>query len=50
VAKKHVIAFNLMIGWLVYASVALGAVQLESVTIGFSSFSAGPLWLAVRTD
>jgi ABC-type nitrate/sulfonate/bicarbonate transport system substrate-binding protein len=49
-AKKHVIAFNLMIGWLVYASVALGAVQLESVTIGFSSFSGfyGPLWLAVE--
>jgi hypothetical protein len=49
-AKKYLIAFNLIIGWMVYASVALAAAQLETVTIGFSSFSGfyGPLWLAVE--
>jgi ABC-type nitrate/sulfonate/bicarbonate transport system substrate-binding protein len=49
-AKKCVIAFNLIIGWIAYASVVLAAAQLETVTIGFSSFSGfyGPLWLAVE--
>jgi ABC-type nitrate/sulfonate/bicarbonate transport system substrate-binding protein len=49
-AKKYLIAFNLIIAWIVYTSVALAAAQLETVTIGFSSFSGfyGPLWLAVE--
>ena len=49
-AKKCAIALNLIIGWIAYASVALAAAQLETVTIGFSSFSGfyGPLWLAVE--
>jgi ABC-type nitrate/sulfonate/bicarbonate transport system substrate-binding protein len=48
--RKHLIAVNLMMGWIVYASMALAAAQLETVTIGFSSFSGfyGPLWLAVE--
>jgi hypothetical protein len=29
-AKKYLIAFNLIIGWMVYASVALAAAQLET--------------------
>ena len=40
---------SFILSWLGWASVALGAAQLDSVTIGFSSFSGyyGPLWLAV---
>ena len=50
VAKKHLIFFNFIIGCLAYTAIASGASQLESVTIGFSSFSGfyGPLWLAVE--
>jgi NitT/TauT family transport system substrate-binding protein len=49
-AKKYLIASNFIIGWIIYASGALAAAQLETVTIGFSSFSGfyGPLWLAVE--
>jgi len=50
VAKKHWIVLNFVVGCLVYATMAPAASQLESVTIGFSSFSGfyGPLWLAVE--
>jgi hypothetical protein len=49
-AKKRWIVLNIFIGWIAHASLALAAAQLETVTIGFSSFSGfyGPLWLAVE--
>ncbi len=49
-AKKRWIVVNLIIGWIAHASPALAAAQLETVTVGFSSFSGfyGPLWLAVE--
>lgn len=49
-AKKRWIVVNLIIGWIAHASLALAATQLETVTVGFSSFSGfyGPLWLAVE--
>jgi hypothetical protein len=56
-ARKNRIAFttnrlalSLLLGWMGCASVAFAAAQLDSVTIGFSSFSGfyGPLWLAVE--
>jgi NitT/TauT family transport system substrate-binding protein len=49
-AKKYWIVLNFIIGWIAHASLALAAAQLETVTIGFSSFSGfyGPLWLAVE--
>lgn len=49
-AKKRWIVVNLIIGWIAHASLALAAAQLETVTVGFSSFSGfyGPLWLAVE--
>ncbi|HEY1232249.1 MAG TPA: ABC transporter substrate-binding protein [Candidatus Binatia bacterium] len=55
--RKNRIAFpsnrlNLyvLLAWLSCASAAFAATQLDSVTIGFSSFSGfyGPLWLAVE--
>jgi ABC-type nitrate/sulfonate/bicarbonate transport system substrate-binding protein len=48
--KKNVLALSFILGWIGCASVALGAAQLETITIGFSSFSGfyGPLWLAVE--
>jgi len=47
--RKNTLALSLILSWIGWASVALGAAQLDSVTIGFSSFSGyyGPLWLAV---
>jgi ABC-type nitrate/sulfonate/bicarbonate transport system substrate-binding protein len=47
--RKNMLALSFILSWLGWASVALGAAQLDSVTIGFSSFSGfyGPLWLAV---
>ncbi|HEY7322663.1 MAG TPA: ABC transporter substrate-binding protein [Candidatus Binatia bacterium] len=49
-AKKRWIVNFIIVGWIARASVVLGAAQLETVTIGFSSFSGfyGPLWLAVE--
>jgi len=56
-ARKNSIVFttnrfvlSVLLGWLGCASTAFGATQLDSVTIGFSSFSGfyGPLWLAVE--
>ena len=47
--SKNTLALSFILSWLGCASVAFGAGQLDSVTIGFSSFSGfyGPLWLAV---
>ena len=49
VLKKHTLALSFILSWIGWVLVALGATQLDSVTIGFSSFSGyyGPLWLAV---
>ena len=48
--RKNTLALSFILGWIGCASVALGAAQIDSVTIGFSSFSGfyGPLWLAVE--
>ena len=48
--RKNALALSFIFGWITCASVALGAAQIDSVTIGFSSFSGfyGPLWLAVE--
>jgi ABC-type nitrate/sulfonate/bicarbonate transport system substrate-binding protein len=48
--KTDSLAVSLLLGWIGCASAAFAAAQLESVTIGFSSFSGfyGPLWLAVE--
>ena len=48
--RKNTLALSFILGWMGCASVALGAAQIDSVTIGFSSFSGfyGPLWLAVE--
>jgi len=47
--RKNTLTLSFILSWIGWASVALGAAQLDSVTIGFSSFSGyyGPLWLAV---
>ena len=47
---KNILVLNFILAWIGCASIALGAAQLDSVTIGFSSFSGfyGPLWLAVE--
>jgi len=47
--RKNTLALSFILSWVGCASVALGAAQLDTVTIGFSSFSGfyGPLWLAV---
>ena len=47
--RKNTLALSFILSWIGCASVALGAAQLDTVTIGFSSFSGfyGPLWLAV---
>ena len=44
------VAFSLLLCWISCTSAAFAAAQLDSVTIGFSSFSGfyGPLWLAVE--
>jgi len=56
-AQKNGIAFttnrlalSLLLAWMGWAAAAFAATQLDSVTIGFSSFSGfyGPLWLAVE--
>ena len=56
-AQKNGIAFttnrlalSLLLAWMGCAPAAFAATQLDSVTIGFSSFSGfyGPLWLAVE--
>ncbi len=48
--QKNALALSLVLGCIVRASVVFGAAHLETVTIGFSSFSGfyGPLWLAVE--
>ena len=48
--RKHVFALSLLLGWMGCASAGFAAAPLDSVTIGFSSFSGfyGPLWLAVE--
>ena len=48
--RKNTLASSFILGWMGCASVALGAAQIDGVTIGFSSFSGfyGPLWLAVE--
>jgi len=48
--RKKSLALSLLLGWVTCASAAFAATQLDSVTIGFSSFSGfyGPLWLAVE--
>ncbi len=48
--RRHGLALSLLLGWMGCASAGLAAAQLDSVTIGFSSFSGfyGPLWLAVE--
>ena len=48
--RKHGLALSLLLGWMGCASAGFAAAQLDSVTIGFSSFSGfyGPLWLAVE--
>src|ERR1044072_2128900 len=46
--RKNGLALSLLLGWIGGASAAFAATQVDSVTIGFSSFSGfyGPLWLA----
>ena len=48
--RKNLLALSLILGWIGCASVTIAAAQVDSVTIGFSSFSGyyGPLWLAVE--
>jgi len=48
--RKHGLVLSLLLAWMGCASAASAATQLDSVTIGFSSFSGfyGPLWLAVE--
>ncbi len=48
--RTNGLALSLLLGWMGCASAAFAAAQLDSVTIGFSSFSGfyGPLWLAVE--
>src|SRR5260370_25277012 len=47
--RKTTLALSFILSGIGCASAALSAAQLDSVTIGFSSFSGfyGPLWLAV---
>jgi hypothetical protein len=47
---KLLIALWLICGWLAWAPIVFAASQMESVTIGYSSFSGayGPLWIAVE--
>ena len=37
--RKNTLALSFILGWIGCASAALGAAQIDSVTIGFSSFS-----------
>jgi ABC-type nitrate/sulfonate/bicarbonate transport system substrate-binding protein len=48
--RKNLLALSFVLGWIGCASVTVADAQLDSVTIGFSSFSGfyGPLWLAVE--
>src|ERR1043165_9860783 len=48
--RKNGLALSLLLGWIGSASAAFAGTQVDSVTIGFSSFSGfyGPLWLAVE--
>jgi NitT/TauT family transport system substrate-binding protein len=48
--KKNMLAVSFLLAWMGCASAGFAAAQLDSVTIGFSSFSGyyGPLWLAVE--
>ena len=48
--RKNLLALSFVLGWIGCASVTVAGAQLDSVTIGFSSFSGfyGPLWLAVE--
>jgi ABC-type nitrate/sulfonate/bicarbonate transport system substrate-binding protein len=48
--RKNLLALSFLLGWIGCASVTVAGAQLDSVTIGFSSFSGfyGPLWLAVE--
>jgi ABC-type nitrate/sulfonate/bicarbonate transport system substrate-binding protein len=48
--KKSLIAFWLLWAWVVSGSGALAAVQLDSLTVGYSSFSGHytPVWIAVE--
>lgn len=48
--RKYGLALSLLLSWMGCVSAAFAATQLDSVTIGFSSFSGfyGPLWLAVE--
>lgn len=48
--RKYGLALSLLLSWMGCVSAAFAATQLDTVTIGFSSFSGfyGPLWLAVE--
>src|SRR6188508_726547 len=48
--KKNMLAVSFLLAWMGCVSAGFAAAQLDSVTIGFSSFSGyyGPLWLAVE--
>lgn len=47
--KKYLIGLWLVYGWAVFAAPCLAASRLESLTVGYSSFSGPyiPLWIAV---
>ena len=48
--KKNTLAVSFLLSWMGCTSAGFAAAQLDSVTIGFSSFSGyyGPLWLPVE--
>jgi ABC-type nitrate/sulfonate/bicarbonate transport system substrate-binding protein len=48
--KKYLIGLWFVYEWIAFASAGLAAAQLESVTIGYSSFSGAyvPLWISVE--
>ena len=48
--RKNLLALSFVLCWIGCGSVTVAGAQLDSVTIGFSSFSGfyGPLWLAVE--
>ena len=48
--RKNLLVLSFVLGWIGCASVTVAGAQLDSVTIGFSSFSGfyGPVWLAVE--
>jgi len=49
-SKRYRIAFWFLSEWLAFASACFAASELQSLTIGYSSFSGDyvPLWIAIE--